>query len=286
QTHAVGVRQRLPVHHQVDEIEDLQNADRHHDDGEKDHGGQHGQSDLKKHLTAAGAVQTGSLIIGAVNALHSCQHDDNIVADHGPDHHQDDCPSNIFYITQPGDPGKAQLLQDPVEDAVLIVENPPPQDTDRCRDGNCRDKQQSPVDRAAPDLLVDLMGQKDGEDDDQRHAHHGIEHRVLQRQPEGVILQQVLIVLQADEGPLPEGPHLPKAVEDILNEGNDTEQQQSRKHGQDEDVRSAHLRASEPAEMPCLIFHGRSSCFPVSPLGRPWAQNRVPNRSALLGPRT
>ncbi|MFR6094516.1 MAG: hypothetical protein ACLUIW_03480 [Dysosmobacter welbionis] len=35
QTHAVGVRQRLPVHHQVDEIEDLQNADRHHDDGEK-----------------------------------------------------------------------------------------------------------------------------------------------------------------------------------------------------------------------------------------------------------
>ena len=106
------------------------------------------------------------------------------------------------------------------------------------------------------------MGQKDGEDDDQRHAHHGIEHRVLQRQPEGVVLQQVLIVLQADEGPLPEGPHLPKAVEDILNEGNDTEQQQSRKHGQDEDVRSAHLRASEPAEMPCLIFHGRSSCFP------------------------
>ncbi|CAN4031355.1 Phosphoglycolate phosphatase, partial [Dysosmobacter welbionis] len=171
-------------------------------------------------------------------------------------------------------------------DAVLIVENPPPQDTDRCRDGNCRDKQQSPVDRAAPDLLVDLMGQKDGEDDDQRHAHHGIEHRVLQRQPEGVVLQQVLIVLQADEGPLPEGPHLPKAVEDILNEGNDTEQQQSRKHGQDEDVRSAHLRASEPAEMPCLIFHGRSSCFPVSSLGRPWAQNRVLNRSALLGPRT
>ena len=162
--HAVSIGIGGPVHHQINEVKNLEDADGYHNHGEENHGTQQRQGYFEEQLPVGGAIDFRRLIVGLVDALHGCQHNNGVVAYHGPYQHQNDGPADVVDVSQPGNPLQTNLLQEEVQNAVLVVENPAPQNTDgggHCNRGNI---QQRAVQRPSADLLVHKVRKKDGEE--------------------------------------------------------------------------------------------------------------------------
>ena len=160
----VGGAERAALGHDVDEAEDLERPDHRRDEDEEEGVAQAGQRDVAEALQRPGAVDAGGVVPVAGDRGESGLEDDHLVADDHPhaDQHQA-CEGDVGR-GQPRDRADAGALQELVDEAVAVVEEPLPdhRDGDDAGDARQEEGEAGPADRAPGTLGEEREGEGDG----------------------------------------------------------------------------------------------------------------------------
>ena len=250
----IGGVVRAAGRQQLDQREALEGVDRRDDQDVQRGGHDLRPLDLPEGLQLRGTVHLSGLDQRLVHVAErgDIQHDG--LADGGREQDQDDAGQRVAGIAQPVDVlvNEAHRLAQIVEDAVVVVEHPLPHDGNSDRAGDDGQIEDDAEQRGRPRRHVDDGGRHpQREDAGDRHRHDNNDQRVAQCAQKDAVVEQLHIVLQADEhiGAVHAG--VKEAGEDAHHHGVDDKADKEDEAGQQEQVtcdgllpdkRAAHLR--------------------------------------------
>ncbi len=152
---------------------------------------------MEETVHGSGTVQPGSLIVPWVNALKSCQKDDDPVAQPLPDaqHHQNG--QGHVGVCQPCDFLHAEDLQNGVHKAKVLVQHPCPDDGHRHHGGDEGQKIDALEHLAAADVGIQQHRKEKGNGNGQGCCHQCQTHGVFDGKGEIGIAHQVAEIVKA-----------------------------------------------------------------------------------------
>ena len=120
----------------------------------------------RKLAHAPAAVDAGRLVVRAVDALEPGQEDGGEVADVPPGRRDDQAPERQAGVRQPARALDAEAPQHLVQQAVLGIEDPQPDDPDRHDRRHGRQVGDRAIEPDLPELLVQQQRRRQGQDHD------------------------------------------------------------------------------------------------------------------------
>ena len=188
-----------PVGQDVDLVEDLERGQAGDDEHEDDLRPEPGQRHVAVLLPVVAAVDAGGVVQLLGDVLEAGQEDDGVVADARPDRQHHRQRQDQGGRRQPLD----RLLDEPdrLEDAVDEpgpLEHPAPRQADGDGAGDRGDEVQGAEDAHTAQASVDDDGQPDRQEDEDRR-HQQVDDRVGEREPERLVAEQLLVVLEPDQ---------------------------------------------------------------------------------------
>ena len=166
------------------------------------------------------------------------QVDDEVVAGDPPDRRQDDRPHRGRRVGEPRAHRHAGGLQVVVERSHHGIEQPQPRQADGDDGQRERKEERAAEDGAERNAAVQEHGEDQRHREDRQRARHGVEGGVDEAHLESAVVEQLLVVGEADEGVLgaPQarvGEGEPQSVEQRIEAERDEEEDA----GQEEEVR-------------------------------------------------
>lgn len=152
---------------------------------------------MKERPQLARSVDPGRLIILLVNFLQACQKQHDLKCQAAPDIEDRNRPDRQFRIRQPLHCRNPEQAQKIIDIAVFRVEQPAEHDTDRNDRGDIRKKIHRLENAFEFDFGVDQDGDHQRDDQRNRQADPKDDQRILKRQLEGWITQNMLERFQA-----------------------------------------------------------------------------------------
>ena len=161
-----------------------------------------GEGDALELLPLGRAVDLGRFKELRVDVAHGGELDDHMVADILPHDHDDDHDDGDVLVGEPDlcQASQADELEECVEQAVIAVINESPGQTDSHTTDDAGQEKYGLEEGRASDLFEDRVAEEHGQGHvrDQGTDHH--DDVVAQGLEEGAIVEQVDVILQADEG--------------------------------------------------------------------------------------
>src|SRR5919202_4161736 len=194
------VRATLGHHHH--RIKDVQGVYQGGDNDEERGGRQQRQGDVAEACPGAGAVDRRGLVQTAGNVLKARQQNQRVKAHPLPCehyHHRWQCPRRIVQPRRSADPDHAQQK---VEQSVVTIEQPRPDQRDRHPGRDVRDVVDAAKRADTRDRLIHQQRERQSTANRHRHAAEAEHHRVLERVPELAVRQEPAHVVEANKARL------------------------------------------------------------------------------------
>ena len=197
--HGGGGAGRAAAGHDPDLIEDLEGADQRDDQGKEGGRRKHGQGDVAKTLPGIGAIHRGGFIILVRNILQPAQEDGHQVAGVLPNAGDNDRQHGPIWVEQPGGALDAEQAEQKVDQAILGIENPGPQQGHRHPGRNDRHEEGRPKDGLAGQAAVEQQGRPQAGSQHQGNITQQVSKGMAQGCPKFCVGEQVGEVFQADK---------------------------------------------------------------------------------------
>ena len=240
------------------------------------HGAEERKGDRPEAPPAAGPVDRRRLVELRRDVLEPREVDDEVVARDPPDGRQDDRPHRGRRVGEPCAHRHAGGLQVVVERSHHRVEQPEPRQPHGDHGQGERKEERASEDGPERNAAVQKHGEDQRHREDGQRARHGVEGGVDEAHLEPAVLQELLVVGEADEGVLhaPQ-PRVREGQPEAVQERVEAEGDEEQDAGQEEQVRGQGPvpEVSRPAGAragPSRI-HRQRPPDPEGPAGGPWA---------------